>query len=344
MKSERFVYRGKDRTTESVVRKSKMSGGIFDSFLVEGTPTFKVKEGDLTVRILPPTWDNTDKWGDGWEISAYLHYGVGPDNGAYLCLDKMKGEECPVCEARRKATDEEEQNALKPSLRVFCYVIDRDNEKAGPQVWGMPLTLFREIMTRSVDKKTNTPILIDDPEEGYDVLFNRSGNTKTNTKYQGVEIDRDPTPIHDDQKLQDRWLAYISEHPLPELLNFYSAEHIEKTLSGKSDKRTQEDAEDETQEERPRRRLAREEDVEEEQPRSTRRRPTQEEEPVEEETPRSRRRAALDEEETDPPFDVDDKPSRRGADAEEAEAEEEDTPVQTARRSLERLKNRRGRE
>lgn len=231
----KFVYRGDKRSVESVVRKSKQSGGAYDSYLLPDIQMFKVKEGESTVRIMPPSWDEKSdaKWGDGWDIQVFLHYGVGPDNATYLCLDKMSGETCPICEARRKSTDEDERDALRSAARFLCWAIDRDNEKAGPQVWSMPTTVFREINLRSVDKKHNTPIPVDDPENGYDIIFSREGSNKK-TKYSAFEIDRDPTPLADDEKLQDRWLNYISEHPLPECLQIYDAKHIEGVLFGRA--------------------------------------------------------------------------------------------------------------
>ncbi len=337
MAKSRFVYRGDKRTVESVVRKSKQGGGLYDSYVASEFPFYKVKEGESCVRIMPPTWEDAEKWGDGWEVGVYLHYSVGPDNGAYLCLDKMNGETCPVCEARRSAADEEEADQLKPSFRCLCWVIDRDNEKAGPQVWSMPITLFRDINARSVDKKSNTPILIDDPEEGYDVVFLRTGND-LRTKYTAVEVLREPSPLHDDEKLQARWLEYVTEHPIPSILHFYDAEHIEKVLFGKVERKREAPEEAEAEARPSRRRLAEPEPEEEAEPapRSTRRGRAVDPEPEEEaeaepETPsRSRRRALLDD-----PEDVEDTP-RRGRQTDE----EESSPVAAARRSLERLKPR----
>jgi hypothetical protein len=249
-KSDRFVYRGRDRTVESVVRKSKQSGGSYDSYLSSEAPKFAPKEGECAIRILPGTWEDTDKWGTGWDIGVHVHHSVGPDNGAYLCLDKMKGETCPVCEARREATDEDEKDQLRASQRFLCWVVDRDNEKAGPMLWAMPLTLFREINARSVEKKSNTPILIDDPEEGYDIIFSRTG-TGIKTKYTAVEVVRDPSPLHDDEQLQQRWLDYITEHPLPEMLNFFEADYIEKVLFGKAPSRKNKAVDDDVEDAAP---------------------------------------------------------------------------------------------
>jgi hypothetical protein len=360
MAKGKFVYRGTARTVESVVRKSKQAGGLYDSYLAAEMQMYKPKEGEACVRILPPTWDDVEKWGDGWEIGVYIHYSVGPDNGTYLCLDKMKGEPCPVCEARRQITDQDEADQLKPGYRCLAWVIDRDNEKAGPMIWSMPVSLFRDINARSVDKKSNAPILIDDPEEGYDIIYNREG-TGLKTKYTAVEVSREPSPLHDNEKLQARWLEYITEHPLPEVLNFYDAEHIEKVLFGKTDRRK--DAEEETEAEpetRPSRRGRAEpveEVVEEEAPRGGHR--ASRAEPEVEDRPtrggRHSRGGAAEETEEEPPFEENSRTARRRALLDEGDAPEEgetqtrprtrpetdaedETPVKAARRSLERLK------
>lgn len=319
-KVERFIYRGRERTVESVVRKSKQAGGMYDNYISADAQLYSPKEGECSIRILPPTWEDTDKWGDGWEIGVYLHYGVGPDNGSYLCLDKMKGEPCPVCEARRNTNDTDEADQFKASYRCLCWVIDRDNEKAGPMVWSMPVSLFREINARSVDKKSNTPILIDDPEEGYDVVFNRAG-TGIKTKYTAVEVMREPSPLHEDEKLQGRWLAHITEHSLPSVLNFFEAEHIEKVLFGKVARRPAEDGE-----------IATEDTVKAPSP-PARRRPTQvvedenedkDDNSIEYPSPR-RDRASLA-----PAKDV----------SSDDEDSDEDSVVEQARSRLERLKSR----
>lgn len=314
---EGYVYQGARRKVEDVMRRSKQAGSTFDGYLDSNVPMFKAKEGDVEVRILPPTWDVTGPWGDGWHIEIYLHYNVGMDDATYLCRNKMKGEPCPVCEARNAAVDEEEAAALKPSWRALAWVIDRHNEKAGPQVWSMPATLFREINGRSVDKKTEEVIPIDHPEQGYDVLFTREGS-KLRTKYGAVEITRDPCPIHDDERLQQRWMDYIVANPLPDVLQFYDEEHIERVLTGKSSRRRDDDEEEtETRSPRGSRRGVAEEA---EEPRRSRRAAVEEEE----EAPRSSRRRATDEEQ----LEEDEAPSsRRLRRAAEPEAEEEEEPI-----------------
>lgn len=278
-KAKPFVYRGATRTAEDITRRTKISSGAYDSTVLEGFTIFKPKEGENTIRILPLTWEDTEKYGTSWEIMVYVHNNIGPDKGQFLCLDKMKGEPCPICEARRSAVDDEERYALSPNMRAMCWLIDRDAENAGPQWWQMPIKkIFKVVNSRSIDKKTGAPILIDDPEEGYDLAFTREG-TGLKTDYTGVEVFRDPTPVHEDQKTQDRWLAYIMENPLPDILNFQDADYIEKVLSGRVSKKQDDDEGDDPK------------------PRSTRRRPAAEEEPEAEPAPRTARRRPVEAEE-----------------------------------------------
>ena len=335
-KKSGFKYRGRDRTVEGVSRRSRQAGGAYDSYLQASLTMYKVKEGENCVRILPPTWEDTDKWGDSWEIGIQIHYDVGPDKGVYLCSDKMLGDPCPVCDARRDAVDDDEADALRPSWRALCWVIDRDSEKAGPQIWSMPITLFREINLRSIDKKTNTPILVDDPEEGFDIVFSREG-TGLRTKYTAVEIERDPSPLHEDESIQNRWLDYVSDNAISEVMQFYPPEHIEKVLFGKSSKRRTDDDSDEEEEEEAPRRSRRSTPVQEEEP-DTEDEDGEEEE--KEETPRRsrvtrRRRVSNDDDKSEDEDEDSD-------DGDEDEDEDEDAST-SAREQLGRLSRKRGR-
>lgn len=358
-KSSGFVYRGRERTAEDVTKRARQSSGSYDNILVTDTPRLKLKEGETEIRILPPTWEDTEKWGNGWEVAAWYHSGVGPDNGSFLCLDKMAGEPCPVCEVRRDSTDEDERDQLRPQWRGLCWVIDRNNEKAGPQVWDMPATLFRDINARSIQKKTNAVICIDDPEDGNDLAVTREGTDKR-TKY-SVDVIHEPCPIHDDEKLQARWMKHIMDNPLPEMLNYQEAEYIQKVLSGKVSKKSEDD---EPETERPERSGGHRRSTEEtEEPEGRmsrgRRRPAEEadptgDEPAERPARRGQAAAAEPEEEAERPSgrtgarsgrdeapeEEVDPPPRSRRRAEPAEEPEEEIPEEsrTARKGLERLR------
>lgn len=251
-----YVYTPRDPSV--VQKRATQQGGAYDSFIDSRFMKFKAADGYNCIRILPPGWEGADHFGyDYW-----LHSNVGPDNSQYLCLDKMAdlaeskgfaGGRCPVCEERRRLEREgeiEEANQLKPSRRVGVWVIDRDSERDGPKFYDMSWTMDKDIASLQINKRTGEAILIDDPEQGFDFEFQKEGKG-LNTRYIGKQIARSQTPISDDPKQQDQWLEFISDHPVPDVLNFYEYEYISKVFSGKVAKEDDED-------ERPARNVERE--------------------------------------------------------------------------------------
>lgn len=221
----RFEYRQRDAS--SARKRAESSGKDFDRYLQDVADAYAVNDGDNVVRILPPTWDDAEHYGH----DIYVHYEIGPDKGTYLCLNKMKGEKCPICEERKRAQnegDEDYAKKLEPKKRVLVYVIDRNKEKEGIKVWAMPWTLDRDIVKVSVDKRTGEVLPIDHPDDGYDVMFERTGKGPR-TEYVGVSIDRKSSPLDNDKALD-----FAQEHPLPTLLKFYPYDHIASVFDGGS--------------------------------------------------------------------------------------------------------------
>jgi len=221
----RFEYRQRDAS--SARKRAESSGKDYDRYLEDVVDGFQVSDGDNVVRILPPTWNDADHYGH----DIYVHYEIGPDKGTYLCLQKMKGEPCPICEERKRAAaegDEDYAKKLEPKKRVLVYVIDRNKEKEGLKVWAMPWTLDRDIVKVSVDKRSGEVMSIDHPDDGYDVMFERQGKGPR-TEYVGVSIDRRSSPLDNDKALD-----IAQDKPLPSLLKFYPYEHIASVFGGGS--------------------------------------------------------------------------------------------------------------
>jgi hypothetical protein len=204
---------------------------------------YSPKVGENCIRVIPwlnkkfPNYEDlVAKYGNHWGIDAVIHRNVGADNGTYLCLDKMFGRLCPICDVWR-ADDEEK---LKPSDRILCFVIDRNEEKAGPQLWNMPLGTSKDIQAASQDRQTGEWYPVEHPEEGFDIYFDREGE-KDRTRYKRFELAKKPSPLHENERKMDQWLDYVMEVPLPELLKVYDVEHIEKVLSGRRRDRDEDD-------------------------------------------------------------------------------------------------------
>lgn len=279
----RFKYR--PPTKQGLKDRANQQGGQFDSVFKDGLPTWSPKEGDHQIRILPATWDDSEHYG----FDIFVHYGIGADNQQYLCRHKMLDEKCCIDEERRKAErsgDGDYASELKPTKRVVVWIIDRDAEAEGPQLYAMPWTMDRDITALAVSKKNKEALLIDHPDEGFDVLFSRKG-AGMKTKYIGLSIDREATPIHNKQSRQDEWLDYIAEHPIPKCLRYYDDEYIAGVFAGGASKAKDEDGD----EDEPRSRRSRR--GKEEAPRSRRSRGDDEDEP--------KKRRSRDEEEEEAP-------------------------------------------
>lgn len=240
----KFKY--KPRTAEQVQKRAaKASTGGRDGFIKEGIKFFKPADGDNTIRIIPPTWEDADHYG----YDVHVHYNIGPDNAAYACLEKMKGKSCPICEESRKARnegDEEHEKMYRPTRRVLIYLVDREKEKEGLKVWPMGVNLDKDLSKLMEDKRTGEIYSIDDPEDGFDVSFTKEGQM-LNTKYVGVQIARKPSPLdHDDA------LDYAQDNPLPEIIQYYDYDHIKLAFTG-------EGGDDSDEEESPKKRKQKEE-------------------------------------------------------------------------------------
>jgi hypothetical protein len=185
------AFQYKKRDAGAWEKRASQQGGDYQGFIVDEAKVYTPKKGDNFVRILPPTFENADHYG----IDVWVHYGIGPDRASAICLQKMKNMPCPLCEARARAErggDEDLAGELKPSRRVMVYMLDRKDEAAGPQVWSMPWTLDREVCKISRDKRTGQVYAIDDPNEGYDLSFEREGEGMM-VKYAGIQLSRRPS-------------------------------------------------------------------------------------------------------------------------------------------------------
>lgn len=231
-----FSYRR--RTAEEMNKRSSMGGKDFDSYLRDDIKIWKPNDGANTIRILPPTWPDPTHYG----YDIWVHYGVGPDNQAYLCLHKMKGEHCPICaerdRARKAGEDEQYVKDLEPTRRVLIYLIDREHEGEGVQAWAAPWTIDRDITKVSVDRKTNEVLPVDDPEEGFDVEFDRTGKG-VGTKYVGVAVARRESSLG-----SKKWLEFAIDNPLPSVLEYHGADHIEKVFGGGGEHRSRREREE----------------------------------------------------------------------------------------------------
>ncbi len=216
---------------------ANQTGGKWDASFINNLKVFRTKpDKDYRLRIMPPTWENPD----GLAYKPFKHFGIGPDNQAYWCLDKMKGERCPICiEAAesRKAGQAEIAKSLSCGQRSLFWIIDRDNEAEGPMIWEASWSMERDLSALSVEKRTGEILHIYEPDDGFDIEFavekkGKDAKGKVFPQIVGLKIARTSTPLAEDIKEQDAWLDFVQQNPLPDVLLFWDFDHIEKTLMG----------------------------------------------------------------------------------------------------------------
>lgn len=231
--ASKFQY--KPRTTEQVEKRLNRTGGSFQSFLHDDYKLFKPAVGDNFIRFMPPTWDDAEHW--GFEI--HVHYNVGPERASVLCLSKMYGKKCPICEAQaaaRKAGDEELAKELGARMQVVSWVMNMKDTSAGPQIYSMSFRMDSDFIKLTRDRESGEIYQIDNPEEGYNVSYQREGTTQTTTKYSGFQLARKASSIQED------WLEYVVAHPIPVALVNRDYDEVKALFEG-NDKKSDDAAE-----------------------------------------------------------------------------------------------------
>lgn len=219
-----MAFQYKPRSAQKWEERANQRGNDFLGFIGQDFKTFTPEKGNNYIRILPPTWDDAEHYG----LDIYVHYGIGPERAALLCPQKMKIGPCPICEAGARAAragDEELKKELDASKRVMVWMINRNDEKQGPMIWTMPWSLDRDIVKVCRDPHSGEIYMIDDPNRGFDVGFERTGDGVT-TKYVGIQIARKESSIPQD------FLDYVVECPLPSALEWRDYDTMKSIYEG----------------------------------------------------------------------------------------------------------------
>ena len=213
------------RPQDAWERRANQSGTQYIGIIKDQYNVFRPRKDDNSIRILPPTWENPLHYG----YDIWVHFGVGPEKGQVLCLQKMKHQRCPICDFQVKAEEQGREDAgdYKPIRRVVVWIVDRKAEKPedNPMVWAMPWTVDRDISAICRDKETGELYMIDHPEAGFDVYFTKTGE-KEQTKYVALQLARRSTTV--DSSI----VKVIADNPIPSVLIWRSYEEVNLIFSG----------------------------------------------------------------------------------------------------------------
>jgi len=153
----------------------------------------KKKDGNNFIRIVAPSSTGP------FAREIWKHDNVGANNATFLCLDKMFGKACPICdqiaELKASGADNDTIKELNPSRRFLLFVVDttsRETEEEGPKWFDCPISIYKAVCTLSKDKRTGEKLDPTDPDNGRDVEFVRNDGKRT--EYTGYVL-RETKPI-----------------------------------------------------------------------------------------------------------------------------------------------------
>jgi len=234
---------------KAALRTNKSQNRVgYDSPWSREIKAFKPNSGKNSLRFLPfPDQGH-------YALSVMVHYGVGPDNAAYLCLDQNEGGEgdCPICaEANRLRREakllpegpkrdalNDQAYKIKAKERRLVLLIDRDNEAEGIQYWAMPYSIDKNLIELAEDSDSGEPYFIaglfDGQEmidDGHDIMFRKDGE-RMQTKYTGEQIRPQKSPLSDSPAREKEWLEQLAQISKEDLVRFYSEDHIRKVFLG----------------------------------------------------------------------------------------------------------------
>ena len=220
-----MAFKYHERSATDWEKRATQQGGEFQGFVKDELLMWSPKKGSNWIRILPPTDADMTHYG----IDVWVHYSVGPEKASVICPLKMAAEPCPICDARvsleRRNGDEDEIRELKAGRRVLVWIIDRNEEDKGPQLWAMSWTQDKDMCGIARDPRSGEIYVIDHPDHGYDLYFDKTGE-KLQTKYTGYQLARKPSAV------ADKHLDFIQEHSLWDVLVPRSYDQIKKIFEG----------------------------------------------------------------------------------------------------------------
>jgi hypothetical protein len=195
---------------DSLVRSTERSyahrddSGKFASIFKDDPPLpmWKCTESSHKIDILPYiVGTNHPKEQEGafdYLLDVWVHYGVGINEDAVVCMLKTYGKKCAVCEWQKilreqEGADEDFIKSLNPKRRAIYNIVCLDNEvekEKGVQVWDASFYLMERCLsplTRQRDDDDENYYWCD-LENGKSVRFERKGTGNTNTQIIGHEL------------------------------------------------------------------------------------------------------------------------------------------------------------
>ncbi len=200
-----------------------------------GANFFKVKAGKNYMRILPPPAGQRSPF-----RVTYQHYlnmpGAQGKTQSVICARLEAKQACLVCQkvdelrASQAKADQDAASDLFARRRVFCNVIDRNDEEHGPKIYAFGKTVHEQLLALRTDSKGGGNYV--DPIDGFDIIIERKGTGKNDTEYT-VRGDRNSSPLGPADDVMQEWID--TQHNLNLLAKLPESDKVAGYLGGGDD-------------------------------------------------------------------------------------------------------------
>jgi hypothetical protein len=195
------------------------------------TDRLKLIEGKNVVRFLPPLAGQKSPF-----FRAFIHYlrnPAMPDKGGrpVICPLKTRSAPCVICqrisELRRTGvpTDTDEAKQLSAGRRMYANVVNLNEPDKGVQVMEFGAKIYTELLSHLAGEDEAAVGDFTDPDKGYNVVIERVGTGKEDTRYQ-VRMAKAPSAI-----AKRAWLGEM--HDLAKVVEPMDDERIRALLEGR---------------------------------------------------------------------------------------------------------------
>ncbi len=161
-------------------------------------PTWSPKEGRYVVRFLPP-------WSEAGEIGykARWHWNLPIEPPNMPCPHTVE-HECELCDYIKELRVKKHPKAQEmfAKRRIFYNIILREEEDKGPQVYASGVQVYEAVLAYLYDDEWGD---ITDIETGRDMILERTGQGKDDTRYQLLPT-KNASPLHADKAVVTKWL------------------------------------------------------------------------------------------------------------------------------------------
>ncbi len=191
----------------------------------------KLANGKTVLRMFPPRVDQKKPWIRVWE-----HYvDISSERTVQFVCPRVTAKlRCRVCDkakmmmASSNPLDRERGEDLLPQAQMYANVINRAAPHDGVKIMRFSGGILKTLQTIR-DPAQGAGVNFTHPITGYDLIINRTGTTKKDTRY-AVMLDGKQSMLGDDLAATNELLRQM--HDLNELNSLLSDEDIQRKLAG----------------------------------------------------------------------------------------------------------------